>query len=149
MMNNKGAGPSLTWILMSLGVFVAIVTLSLNAYNDILYQNNITADSGIMSAYQNITGQDSGLNSIKNGFTVSSFSSFIDAAWKGFYSLVGFGFNAIFGLLSALPIIEGIISVIQTEYPGFAVVFWLGTFIISVYIAARYIKVLRQDAEEA
>lgn len=149
MKAKKGAGPSLTWILMSVAAFVAIIVLSLQGYNDILTQNNITPDSAIMANYSAIAGKQADLNNASAGFSDLSLGSVIQVGITLFQSLVGFGFSAIQNLVQGTKIVRAIVDITASAYPEAAMVFWFATFVIVIYVASRFIKVIRQDSEEA
>lgn len=148
-MNKKGSGPSLTWMIISAAAFVAIIILSLQAYTDVLTSYNVTADTGFMATYQNITAQKGLLDNAKITFSDLSIGSAITGAITLIQSLLGFGFSAISSLVQSISIIQSLIEIVGQAYPELAVVFWFITFVVVIYVAARFIKVIRQDPEEA
>lgn len=142
------ASSSLTWIIISVAAFVAIVTMTLNGYVDMLNYGNVTGDTQYIQSLQNISSKSGELDSLSNSFQELTLSSVITGVVLLAQSLIVYGFGAIKGLVSISTVIGEISNAIQSLLPGLDVLFWFITFAIAFYIIAKFIQVVRGQPDE-
>lgn len=146
--NNKGAG-NLTYLVIALGLFILLLTLSTNVYIDIMSNNGGTIDSSYLAKYAEIQNYNSNLSdfattvsnknlwlSIPNGIA-STFNAFI----------IGVGGVATF--FSFIDIIPAFLSTIS-NIPGLGMIGSVISFLIfaiTIYVAIMAYRAIRNSAE--
>lgn len=139
---------SLTWIIISVAAFVAIVTMSLNSYVDMLNYGNVSGNTQYIQTLQNISSQSGTLDTLSSSFQDLTIGSVITGVVLLAQSLIVYGFGAIKSLIGIGTVINEISNAVQSLVPGLDVVFWFVTFAISFYIIAKFIQVVRGQPDE-
>lgn len=147
-MNNRGANPNLTWIVIGLAVFIAVIALAASAYNGFTAENNIYQWNSSTRALDNISSMvtdQNGLNGINTALRQNQFSLVKNAIGGIASSLNAFmiGFGAISLLLQMPQLVQTTFDVITSVIGVPSALLWLISFVITFYIIMKIIQAYR------
>lgn len=146
-------GPSMTWFMIGIVVFVGVVALVYEPhwgiYNNFMADNGGTAvNSQYSSAYQNITAVSGNLSLWQENLTINSITSVPLALASAVMNTFAIGFSAI-RTFSQLPnFFNSIFNVIQTTIGIPAALLWIISSVVTIYFASKFVKGLRGTIDD-
>jgi hypothetical protein len=159
-MNKKGAGPSLTWIIMGIASLIAVFWLFSLMYTDFLTANSYanSGNSPLNPTYLNASNLIGGPNTTSvnalNELTMKatnkdSISGFFGGAVTGAFSTIVMGITALLSLLLLPAIISDVFGIISKTLLIPEPLIWLFGIVAGIYVAMKTIQALRGTIIEA
>ena len=153
-MNNRGSAPTITWIVIGLAVFIAVIALANSAYQDFALSNGVLTHSPGYDALNNISNliNDNSKDSLNGINTQLRGSDGLFGIVTSTVSGIGSTLNAFmigFGALSLLLRVPQLLTVTFTSVTaGFGGVIpyalsWLILFVITFYVIMKMIQAYR------
>lgn len=135
-MNTKGSSKNLTGILLStlIGTFVLVSLFA--GYTTFLTDNGVSIETETNEFYANLTEQSETLDSFASEV---SLKDSVNAIWEGASNVFVVGIGAIGNFFQMIPILNGLLSIVEKAIPGFSALFGIITLIVTVYIAMQII----------
>ena len=144
-MNNKGAGPNLTYLLIGIIVFAGVTALIYSSYSQFLAANQQAVDPLYASAYNNITGSQGNLTNFAQSykFGSQSIAQTLSSIPTGIFATIVLGVNLITSLVAIPDFILSFVNAIHSIVPIPEPLIWMITTIIGIYVASLIIKAVR------
>lgn len=148
-MNRNGELPSLTMIMIALGLFLAIATGMYSMYNQFGSDNSYTSYSDTYNAtYSNISSTGNQLTTTSNNLYNTAQNASISQTVTIYLNTLTIGLGAIQYMLNIFPMI----SVVLEMFKVVPLASWFFGFIfmaITVIVAMKYIQAARGSIKEA
>jgi len=142
--NKKAVGPSLTWVLISLTVFITIISFSYNSYSTFVADNTLTIDTAYINYYENLSvTQNKEIYGLGNTFRDRGVLDVIYSFASTLVNTFVVGLSAIGSLFGMIPILGNIFEILNLALPGFSGLIGLASIIAIIYIAMKYLQARR------
>ena len=144
MINKTGKGPNLTWIFIGMAFAITVITLSMTSYNDFLLDNNLSISDEFNNVYNNISSEQSSIDSIYNEVTANSnvYDVVIDIG-GGALNVFVTGLSSIGAFFEMGKMASSILNTTKSSIPGFNTLFGLLILISITYITMALIRARR------
>ena len=146
MISKQAKGPTLTWIFIGIAFAITAMTISMTSYTTFLSDNGITTSDKFGDIYDDISGEQSNLDTIKNEATIPSN---IYDVFEGVTNVFVTGLSSIGAFFKMGKLASSIFSTTQEAIPGLDALFGLFILVSGLYIIMRLITARRGVSDTA
>ena len=147
MFKNKKGGVPMIWIVIAIGAFVFTFSLIVTGYGNFMMNNGGTLDSSFMQNYYNISSRESYYTGLaENQYNI--IDTFAIVVKDFIFSGLNLFVSSIKSLASGARTATDLIETTKTVFPWAGTLIGFLVFATTIYIAYKFMQVIRGQAQE-